>query len=125
MMVLIEYNSNNSGGSFWLSDEDWINLEKAGWKVRWVWEDWVWNEETEDYVIGEDGLPKKERALDYNGEPKEIGKTFCGTRAMYAVKDFKSINDAIKEFEKITGQDANAIGCLCCGPPHNFYEFQN
>ena len=29
----INYNSNNSGGSFWLSDEDWENLEDAGWVI--------------------------------------------------------------------------------------------
>jgi hypothetical protein len=29
------YSSNNSGGNWWLSDEDWIALEKAGWKVKW------------------------------------------------------------------------------------------
>jgi hypothetical protein len=34
-MITLEYSSNNSGGSFWLSDEDWKNLEAAGWKVEW------------------------------------------------------------------------------------------
>lgn len=29
----------------------------------------------------------------------------------------------VKEFEQLTGEDAGAIGCTCCGPPHNFsYE---
>jgi len=32
----IEYFSNNSGGSWWLSDEDWKNLEAAGWTVYWA-----------------------------------------------------------------------------------------
>jgi hypothetical protein len=31
----IEYDSNNSGGSWWLKDSDWEALEKAGWKVKW------------------------------------------------------------------------------------------
>lgn len=31
----VEYSSNNSGGNWWLSDEDWIALEKAGWNVEW------------------------------------------------------------------------------------------
>lgn len=31
----VEYSSNNSGGYWWLTDEDWKNLEKAGWEVDW------------------------------------------------------------------------------------------
>ncbi len=31
---VVEYNSNNSGG-WWLNDNDWYALEKAGWKVEW------------------------------------------------------------------------------------------
>ncbi len=34
-MVKVEYISNNSGGNWWLSDNDWYNLEKAGWEVEW------------------------------------------------------------------------------------------
>lgn len=30
------YESNNSGGSWWLTTEDWKNLEKAGWVVDWL-----------------------------------------------------------------------------------------
>jgi hypothetical protein len=33
--ILVEYNSNNSGGDWWLSDRDWFKLEKAGWVVEW------------------------------------------------------------------------------------------
>lgn len=31
--VYTEYDSNNSGGSFWLSDQNWADLEKAGWVI--------------------------------------------------------------------------------------------
>lgn len=34
-MVKVEYSSNNSGGHWWLSDEDWLALEQAGWVVEW------------------------------------------------------------------------------------------
>lgn len=34
-MSYVEYDSNNSGGRWWLKDEDWFALEKAGWKVGW------------------------------------------------------------------------------------------
>lgn len=33
---VVEYDSNNSGGSWWLKDEDWAALEKAGWYVQWL-----------------------------------------------------------------------------------------
>lgn len=29
----VTYSSNNSGGSWWLNDEQWRALEKAGWKL--------------------------------------------------------------------------------------------
>lgn len=31
----VEYDHNNSGGRWWLTDKDWEALEKAGWKVDW------------------------------------------------------------------------------------------
>jgi len=31
----VEYSSNNSGGSFWLSAQNWKDLETAGWDVEW------------------------------------------------------------------------------------------
>ena len=37
----VEYSSNNSGGSFWLSDEDWKKLEEAGWEVNWEKTRWL------------------------------------------------------------------------------------
>ena len=33
--MYVEYITNNSGGSWWLSDDDWKALEAAGWKVEW------------------------------------------------------------------------------------------
>lgn len=82
----IVYSSNNSGGSWCLSDEDWKNLEAAGWTVEWKNENWL------------------------------------GALATSASKDFPDMDSAIREFEEITGHDANDEGCECCGPPHSFYE---
>ena len=31
----VHYDSNNSGGGWWLTDEDWHALEDAGWAVEW------------------------------------------------------------------------------------------
>lgn len=33
--MLYTYNSNNSGGKWWLDTDDWKALEAAGWSVDW------------------------------------------------------------------------------------------
>lgn len=33
-MVIVEYSHNNSGGFDWLDEEDWKNLEAAGWTLE-------------------------------------------------------------------------------------------
>lgn len=93
----IEYSSNNSGGGWWLKDEDWRALEAAGWTVDWY-------AKREGMVLG--GPDKEGRWL--------------GGLAAGASKDFPSMRDAILEFERITNQTASDEGCNCCGPPHSF-----
>ncbi|MCP3686667.1 MAG: hypothetical protein GY861_28860 [bacterium] len=94
--MLIIYSSNNSGGSWWLKDEDWLALEKAGWKVAWVRGD-------TDSLF----------SADKDGR-------WLGALATTAEKEFETFNEAIEEFEIITGQDASDPGCSCCGQPHMF-----
>jgi hypothetical protein len=91
-MSHVEYSSNNSGGSYWLKDEDWANLEKAGWEVQ-----WFKNEE------------------HYKGAER-----FLGALAREAKRQGLSLGDAIREWESVTGQSSNALGCSCCGSPHSF-----
>lgn len=90
----IEYSSNNSGGKWWLSDEDWYALEKAGWEVAWV---------------------KDNKSGLYGGKDR-----FLGGLAMEASKEFETPADAMIEFEEITGQTVSDEGCNCCGAPHTF-----
>lgn len=124
-MLLIEYSSNNSGGSWWLSDKDWKNLEEAGWKVQWAnldpkYED---DEYNDNYVLDDNGYPilaedpgKHFKAkLDEDGIPR-----WMGAMARNAWKLVDSPREAIEDFENITGQDASDEGCTCCGPPHSF-----
>jgi hypothetical protein len=40
-MVTVKYSANNSGGYWWLEDDDWKNLEAAGWNVEWEKERWL------------------------------------------------------------------------------------
>lgn len=80
----IRYYSNNSGGSFWLSEADWKNLEEAGWDVVW---DRMYD--SEPYLAFREGL---------------------------------ELDEAIEEFERVTGQNSDEEGCECCGQPHYFSE---
>ena len=89
------YSSNNSGGNWWLTDNDWKALEAAGWKVNWIKDD--------SYYEG------KERWLD------------C--LAMSAVSpEVSNEEEAIYLWEKVTQQTTSDEGCNCCGPPHSSYE---
>lgn len=37
----VEYSSHNSGGHWWVDDDGWKALEKAGWKVDWEVGRWL------------------------------------------------------------------------------------
>lgn len=103
-MPRVEYSSNNSGGSWWLKDEDWHALEGAGWDVEWI-----------ATRTSDDPMLERMYARD-RGE----GARWLGALAKEASKEFDNPRAAIEEFESITGQDASAEGCNCCGPPHSF-----
>jgi hypothetical protein len=40
-------------------------------------------------------------------------------------KDFETFSEAIEEWEELTGEDASAEGCDCCGPPYSFSSDNN
>jgi hypothetical protein len=84
--MYVEYSSNNSGGNWWLSDQNWLDLEKAGWEVKWV-----------------------------KGDDR-----FLGALAMYATKQGTTLDEAIANWETVTGESSNSLGCECCGTPHSF-----
>ena len=96
--MTIEYSSNNSGGGWWLSDENWEALEKAGWIVEW-------------YATKEDPT----------GIGYEDGR-WLGALATVAKREGLSYDEAIEEWENVTGCNASDEGCSCCGPPHSFHE---
>jgi hypothetical protein len=97
----VEYSSNNSGGSWWLSDKDWKALEKAGWKVAW---------------FAKDKYEKKH--LDKNGR-------WLGALARNATRLGLSMQEAVAEWEEVTGKSSAAAGCPCCGQPHSFTYYEN
>lgn len=95
MKNTLHYKSNNSGGSWWLGDEDWANLEKAGWTVQWVRDD------PDRLFVSSDGR-------------------FLGALATSAYKEGTDPDTLIEEWEDITGQVSTDEGCPCCGEPHGF-----
>ena len=92
------YESNNSGGYWWLSDEEWGQLEQHGWTVEWF----------KDSTFFSDRMDDQDRWL--------------GALAKQASKKFTSMDEAKTEFAWATGQNPSDQGCWCCGRPHRFEE---
>lgn len=92
----IKYSSNNSGGGWWLKDEDWKKLEAAGWEVDWI----------KNHKPGLSGPDKEGRWL--------------GALATRAHIEVPTPADAMRSFEAVTGQNVSDEGCNCCGAPHSF-----
>lgn len=130
--MYVEYNSNNSGGSWWLDDEDWKALEQAGWKVHWAHLENLYTDE-EGYVQEEDGTPKlvpigegnsrfgaSFSTKDENGEWR-----YMGSLAKCAYRVGLGLSAAASEWERVTGKSSTDAGCPCCGQPHNFTEYDD
>lgn len=123
--MYIEYESNNSGGSWWLEDEHWRALEAAGWKVLWASLEEKHTDKG-DYECDTDGTP----LLVPIGDSSFRGSMVCegadgeyrwlGALATHAFRVGLSLREAVAEWERVTGLDASDSGCECCGPPHVF-----
>lgn len=111
-MYRVIYTSNNSGGHWWLEDEDWIALADAGWSVHWA-------KDSERRGYSFDKCLEKTKTPD-----KEDTVRWLGALARSAAKEFSTLEEAIEEFERVTGQRASDQGCNCCGVPHEF-EYRN
>jgi hypothetical protein len=139
----VEYRSNNSGGSWWLKDEDWKALEAAGWKVIWgglyfcprdkddLYSKVSWNQPprypfecvktiTEyDKVHKTDGsCLGHQRFLKF--EDMTEADRYLGCFAKEARLECETPGDAMRSFEQATGKDVTDEGCNCCGCPHTF-----
>lgn len=129
--LTVEYSSNNSGGSWWLKDEDWLNLEKAGWKVEWISEmthpepDPKCKECKGTGIVTDRGYDDNRCFCASNpylsfGKITNNGHRYHEGLAKQATLQCNSIKDALESFEKVIGQSVTDEGCNCCGPPHNF-----
>ena len=123
----VEYSSNNSGGGWWLRDEDWKALEDAGWEVEWGGRYYC---DADRQLRGVDRQASAQcppgskcpghRESETYAEAVGRGKRWLGAMATRATKDFDTLAEAVREFEAVTGQDASDEGCNCCGAPHSF-----
>lgn len=127
--MYIEYESNNSGGSWWLEDEHWRALEAAGWKVLWV--SLKEKYAAKGYERDVDGTPLLVPISDSSLEGSMVRKgadgeyRFFGALATHAFRAGLSLREAVDEWERATGLDASAEGCECCGRPHVFAEYDD
>lgn len=135
----LEYDSNNSGGDWWLKDKDWAAMEKAGWTVEWGGlyfcnsEYGSFREYTPPVVdppcplpVPKEGsrfldnpCPGHRYATSY-AEAKEKGYRWLGALARGAWIETEDVKAEIEKWESLTRQDAAAEGCNCCGSPHGF-----
>ncbi len=121
----VEYSSNNSGGGWWLDDADWVALEKAGWVVLWGGK--YFCHPTYGGLLDNQGpnlCPDRESCQEghvaaTSAEDAERLR-WLGSLAREAYREAPSAEEAIREWERVTGKSASDEGCNCCGPPHNF-----
>ena len=107
----VTYHSNNSGGYWWLEDEDWKKLEANGWVV-----DWVANQPM-------DSLRRAVR-LNSDGDERWLGAMATSAfKIIHARTANEAEINAAEEFEFLLDQDPYANGCECCGMPHSFYVY--
>ena len=123
----VKYSANNSGGSWWLSDANWIALEEAGWDVVWgglyfCHSSFSFHERPANKPILCDNKEEcpGHRKCDSAKDVDKTGNRRLGALANDASKEFTTIKDALIEFEEVTGQSITEEGCNCCGPPHSF-----
>lgn len=97
--VRVEFSENNSGGGWWLNTEQYAKLFAAGWKggcKRYGEEDEEWGGAIRIIVLDAvDAKLAREQGFDL----------------------------AVTEWEHVTGESVYTVGCTCCGPPYQFYAW--
>ena len=109
MRYIVRYVSNNSGGVWWLTTQDWERLEEQGWTVHW--------ENRRDHLNG------YSHNFDLNTYPTlfpRTGDTFLRAEARSAAIETDDPMDAVTGWTAATGEYPYSEGCACCGRPHDF-----
>jgi hypothetical protein len=126
---ILTYDTNNSGGRWWLTDQDWEKLATAGWIVHWVHDPkQVHPDNIPDPTDKDDphnwdnnfGGHTHQYSEGYRLVPAIREGDWLGAGAKSASKRFVHPDDGVQEWESLTGQDSHTQGCISCGPPHSF-----
>lgn len=130
----VEYSSNNSGGSWWLSDDNWRALEEAGWTVEYGQPYFchskyasLGGQRPTDLVECDSAKAcKGHRAVRTFAEAmRQTEVRWLGALAKSAFREGLSLRDAVDEWERVTGCSSTDAGCACCGQPHSFTEYDD
>lgn len=95
---IYKFSENNSGGSWWLDRKQYDALMAAG---------WFYEPSDYDKQNGYDTKPflgRSDDTVPYGWRHGLRGR-------------FATIRDAVESFERATGKNFFALGCICCGPP--------
>lgn len=122
---VLVYSSNNSGGSWWLTDESWAALEDAGWVVHWQHPHEqahgdVVHEVTEYTRFGGHHHSYEHELIVVERPDFETGERWLGALAQSAALATTDPEAGIAQWEAVTGMSSTEEGCNCCGEPHNF-----
>jgi hypothetical protein len=126
--MYVEYSSNNSGGHWWMKDEDWKALERAGWIVVWASLAYKYTPEG-SHERDESGMPvlipvsESKDKLNVAMQTRDANGVYryMGALAKTAFKpNCNSLREAADEFDALTSCTATDAGCACCGQPHTF-----
>lgn len=123
-MGYVEYNSNNSGGDWWLNDADWHKLEAAGWVVQWATHTTV-HDDKGNIVLADSGVPLLRATTPADKILHHDGGRWLDALATSAYRVGLSLHEAADEWEQVTGKSATDAGCACCGQPHTFTEYDD
>ena len=147
---ILTYNNNNSGGRWWLTDEDYKALEENGWTVHWI----ILTKRDlgpgmRDYVSVDTGKRYTDDPMDHLGHYEPGPKHPGSSRDSEIIEVATSYDEAVdlakrhgaymgralatscakagpdpealvEEWARITGQNPGDEGCNCCGKPHEF-----
>lgn len=133
---VVEYDSNNSGGGWWLTDADWRTLETEGWTVEWLGANFcnsryptlggrgrpAPNIHDVDECPGHRGADSYDEAVAADPDGRWLGS--LARSATIEVEAYTStLAEGVAEtwWENALGKNASEEGCNCCGRPHSFY----
>ncbi len=103
--VIVRFSENNSGGGWWLNGDQYRALLKSG--------EWGLDRAGMEYAASDYQRSGGTHDFDTADVPYFLRD--------YIVGIFDSYADGVASWERLTGEDADTVGCECCGPPYRLY----